>query len=298
MVRAWWLVLVVACSSSSSGPADWMSELEDTRGLGTLTIPGTHDTGALYDIIPGVSKTQDLTIAEQLEAGARFFDIRCRHYQDHFLIYHGAIDQRQTFDQVIDTMSAFLDAHPGEALLVSVNEEGTPDQNTRSFEATFHGYIGKAPQLWTLNTVVPTLGAVRGTIALFRRFPIAEPPLGIDASMWPDNSPTAFSIFNNDASLRIQDAYVVTSNDDKWQRITALAEEAKASTTNILYLNFTSGYLPTPDGLSSIPSVSDDINVRLDALLADKANRKAHLGTLVMDHVTAARLTAVAALNE
>lgn len=297
MVRAWWLLLVVACSSSA-GPADWMSEQEDTRGLGTLTIPGTHDTGALYDIIPGLSKTQDLTIAEQLDAGARFFDVRCRHYRDRFLIFHGAIDQRQTFDQVLDTMIGFLDAHPEETLLVSVNEEGVPADNTRSFETTFGTYIARTAAHWSLDTRVPALGDVRGKLVLFRRFPITMPPLGIDATAWPDNSPVAFSVVSGDANLRIQDAYVVTSNDEKWQRITGLLDEARASTSNTLYLNFTSGYLPTEDGLSNIPSVSDDINVRLDALLADPAYRRAHLGTLVMDHVTAARLTAVAAFND
>ncbi|MBC7977888.1 MAG: phosphatidylinositol diacylglycerol-lyase, partial [Myxococcales bacterium] len=137
------------------------------------------------------------------------------------------------------------------------------------------------------------LGDVRGRLVLLRRFEATATPLGIDATAWPDN--TAFSI-ENAASLRIQDAYQVLSNDAKWAAITALLDEARTGSPETLLLNYTSGY-QTVDGLSNIPSVSDDINARLDALLADPANRRARLGVLVMDHVTAARVQAVISTN-
>ncbi len=295
MLRRWMLGALVAWSAcaDSPGPADWMAQLEDGRGLAELSIPGTHDTGAVREPIPGLAKTQSLTIEAQLAAGVRFFDVRCRHFQDAFLIFHGAIDQDQTYDQVLETMFAFLDAHPDEVLIVSVKEESVPYRVTRSFEATFAEYLARAPQRWALAPTLPRLGDVRGRLVLLRRFEATATPLGIDATAWPDN--TAFSI-ENAASLRVQDAYQVLSNDAKWAAITALLDEARTGSTETLRLNYTSGY-QTVDGLSNITSVSDDINARLDALLADPANRRARLGVLVMDHVTAARVQAVISTN-
>jgi 1-phosphatidylinositol phosphodiesterase len=286
------LVAWTACGDTQD-PADWMARLEDSRELAALSIPGTHDTGAVREPYPGLAKTQSLTIAEQLEAGVRFFDVRCRHFQDAFLIFHGAIDQDQTYDQVLATMFAFLDAHPDEVLIVSVKEESSPYQVTRSFEATFADYLARDPQRWALAPTLPQLGDVRGKLVLLRRFDATATPLGIDATAWPDN--TVFSI-ENAASLRIQDSYRVSDNNAKWAAITALLDEARTASASTLFLDYTSGY-QTIEGISNIPSVSDDINLRLDALLADPANRGARLGVLVMDHVTVARVQAVLLTN-
>src|ERR1043165_5400306 len=104
MVRVVLLALLVGCTGAPSGHPDWMADLADTKMIAELSIPGTHDSGARFDLTQGVSKTQNLTIAEQLAAGVRYFDIRCRHVADQFLIYHGAVDQNQTYDEVLATM--------------------------------------------------------------------------------------------------------------------------------------------------------------------------------------------------
>ena len=288
------LAAVGACVSQSQSTADWMSGIDDTRELAELSIPGTHDTGALLEPYPGIAKTQDLTIDAQLAAGVRYFDVRCRHFQDGFLIFHGSVDQDQTFEQVLATMYAFLDAHPSEALIVSIMEESTPYEVTRSFEATFANYVAGAPDRWAMAASLPKLGSVRGRLVLLRRFAATATPLGIDATAWPDNS--IFSITDADAMLRIQDAYMVTTDDAKWTAITGLLDEARTAGPDTLYLDYTSGY-QIVGALNNIPIVSDEINRRLDAWLADPANRLAHTGVLVMDHVTAARVQAVISTN-
>jgi 1-phosphatidylinositol phosphodiesterase len=283
------LVLIVGCSSGPHDESGWMATLDDASNLAALSIPGTHDSGALFEPAPAIAKCQDLTIAEQLAAGVRFFDIRCRHYMDAFLIYHGAIDQNQTFDDVLATMSKFLDAHPAETVIMSIQEEAAPAQNTRTFADTFASYVAMEPDRWYLGAPVPALGDVRGKIALLRRFD-ATAPMGIDASVWPDDM-----TFSTDGdALRIEDEYMVTTNDAKWTAITSLLGEASAAMSSPLFLTFTSGY-QTLDGLPNITSVSDDINARLDAMLADPA--PAHLGVLVMDHITPARARAVIETN-
>ncbi len=130
-------MVLAACSGPDSSETDWMADLADATGVAELSIPGTHDSGALLEPYPGLAQAQHLAIADQLVAGVRYFDIRCRHFDDAFLIYHGAVDQEQTFDDVLATMTKFLAEHPGEALIVSIQEESNPYGDTRSFEATF-----------------------------------------------------------------------------------------------------------------------------------------------------------------
>lgn len=286
-------MVLAACGGSDGSEADWMADLADARGVAELSIPGTHDSGALHEPSPGLAQAQRIAIADQLTAGVRYFDIRCRHIGDAFLIFHGPIDQDQTFDDVLATMASFLDAHPGEALIVSVKEESAPSGNTRSFEATFASYIAQAPDRWYLGDALPRLGDVRGRLVLLRRFAATAAPLGLDGSGWADD--TTFSLATA-ASLRIEDAYIVTDNAAKWAAITALLAEARSGDPATLFLDYTSGY-QTIDGLPNIPSVADDINARLDGLLADPQTGHARLGVLVMDFVTAARARAVVATN-
>lgn len=272
-----------------------MASLPDDRGLAALSIPGTHDSGARFEPLEGLAQTQTLTIGEQLDAGVRFFDVRCRNFQDEFLIFHGAIDQNQTFDEVLATMFAFLDAHPGETVIASIKEEGDAFEATQSFEDVFAGYVAEAPERWVLAPTLPALGDVRGKIVLLRRFEAAAAPLGIDAVAWPDN--LTFTIDGPDARLRVQDEFIVTDNDAKLAAVTALLDETAADDGTTLSLDFTSGFQMI-DGLPNIRVVSDDLNARLDTLLADPARAGAHLGVVVMDFATAARAAAIIATND
>jgi 1-phosphatidylinositol phosphodiesterase len=288
------LLWFAACGGSgASEAADWMARLPDTRDLTELSIPGTHDSGALHEPDLGIAKCQDLTIADQLAAGVRYFDIRCRHVSDAFEIYHGPIGQQQTFDEVLATMSAFLDQHPEEAVIVSIKEEAAPSGVTRSFEATFASYVAGTRDRWYLGQAVPHLGEVRGHLVLLRRFPATATPLGIDGSAWADN--TTFSLTGG-ASLRIQDAYMVSDNAAKWAAITGLLAEARAGDASTLFLDYTSGY-QSMSSLPNVPIVAGDINHRLDGFFADPQNQRARLGVLVMDFVTAARAQAVLSTN-
>jgi len=140
-----------------------------------------------------------------------------------------------------------------------------------------------------LGDTVPTIGEARGKIVLVRRFD-APPPVGIDAAPWADNA--TFSIAN-DATLRVQDEYIVMDNDAKWTAITGMLDEPRVAGT--LYLDYTSGYRPTDMGLADILAVSSDINARLDERLASAPFAA---GVLVMDYVTRERVQAVIDANE
>lgn len=62
---------------------NWMEDLEDSRLVTSLSLPGAHDaaTGEGWMGIAEITgdlaaKAQDLTVAEQWNAGVRVFDIR------------------------------------------------------------------------------------------------------------------------------------------------------------------------------------------------------------------------------
>ena len=292
MIR--WLV-AIACGACGATPAPgWMAAQPDDTNLMSLTLPGTHDTMALYEPAAGTAKAQTLDLADQYAAGIRYVDIRCVDVDDAFQIYHGTEYEKASFDDVLTTTFAFLDAHPSETIVMSVKQEADNDGATQSFEATFDGYVAQQPTRWYTGDSVPALGDVRGDIVLLRRFDATATPLGIDGSAWADN--TTFTLTNTDSTLRVEDAYIVSDPATKWTAITSLFGEARAGDPSTLYLTYTSGY--QMDGvLPDIPSVSNAINPMLDGYLADPANTGAHLGAVVMDFATADRADALAAFD-
>jgi len=163
----------------------WMGSLDGRKSLSQLSIPGTHNTGALYEPFYGTSKCQDLTIPDQLAIGVRYLDIRCRHVDNAFAIYYGPISQHLSFAEVVTACISFLADNSTECIVMSVNEESIPSRNTRTFEETFAAYVSEHPQRWELGTTIPTLDEARGKIVLLRRFPANSYMKGIDASRWP-----------------------------------------------------------------------------------------------------------------
>ncbi|QRA43736.1 phosphatidylinositol-specific phospholipase C [Chryseobacterium cucumeris] len=262
----------------------WMAGIQDNISISKISIPGTHDSGARIDapVVSGTAKTQDLSIAEQLNAGVRFLDIRCRHIDNAFTIHHGAIYQNMNFDDVLNACYTFLQNNPSETIIMSVKEEYDASNTTRTFEQTFDSYVQKNPSKWDLGANIPTLGAIRGKIKLLRRFSSGTTK-GINASPWADN--TTFDINNSGVQLKVQDYYKVTNNDDKWNAISRLLNEAKNDTNGKLFLNFTSGYKPGIFGIPSIPTVSNNINPRLKTFF--QTNTQGTFGIMPIDFVNA-----------
>ncbi|MDN5394994.1 MAG: phosphatidylinositol-specific phospholipase C [Chryseobacterium sp.] len=273
----------------------WMSGLQDNISIAKLSIPGTHDSGAMREVPSnsGTAKTQNLTIAEQLNAGVRFLDIRCRHIDNSFAIHHGAIYQNLNFDDVLTACYAFLESHPTETIIMSVKEEYNASNTSRSFEKTFDTYVQKNPSRWNLGNNIPRLGDIRGKIRLLRRFP-AEVSKGIDATGWADN--TTFEINTTPGtSVKVQDYYKVTNNDEKWTKISTLFNEAKNDTSGKLFINFTSGYKPLIFGIPSIPGVSDAINPKVTTFFQN--NTKGSYGMMPIDFINTELSTLIIKTN-
>lgn len=271
----------------------WMTVLSDNTSIAALSIPGTHDSGARVEPVSGTAKCQNLTIAEQLEAGIRFLDIRCRHIGNAFAIHHGSVYQNLNFNDVLLACNTFLGNHPGEVIVMSVKEEYDASGNTRTFEQTFDSYVQQYSNRWSLGAAVPTLGQVRGKIVLLRRFGVTSTPKGIDATSWGDN--TTFTINNGNATLKVQDQYVVPDNNVKWNNISALLTDAATQSNNTLYINFASGYKSLIFSIPSITTVSAAINPKITNYFT--TNTHGRYGVVLMDFAESTKSTLILNTN-
>lgn len=137
--------------STQSWMFDLKNEIQDTP-LTELWIPGTHDSSSdkikftseissggflpteleklkyigvgyiVNAVIAGFSKTQNLTIQEQLDRGARFLDIRVtwrddKHSQDYWT-YHGLYNE--TLTDVFQQINNFINYHPNEVIICEI----------------------------------------------------------------------------------------------------------------------------------------------------------------------------------
>ena len=247
------LPIVLALFSTVSGQAagnNWMAGVDGEKYLYELSIPGTHDSGALHEEWYEIGvQCQSLTIPEQLNAGVRYLDIRCRHLNNAFVIHHDAYYQHQNFNDVLESVTSFLRANPSETVVMLVKPEYTSEGNTRTFAETFKAYQAewetRYPNIWYVGTTVPKLVDVRGRIVLLRRFneaPFSPADLGINAdSGWPGDST---GTIEGPPRIRVQDEYSIYIKGNKWGYITSLFDEMPANPST-LYLNYVScGWYP------------------------------------------------------
>ncbi|MFH7593619.1 phosphatidylinositol-specific phospholipase C [Streptomyces racemochromogenes] len=147
------------------GTQDWMAGLADSTALQRMTIPGTHDSGARQGGL--YVACQNTSIAEQLDSGIRFLDVRCRVTGGSFAIHHAAFFQNLMFGDVLVACADFLAAHPSETVLMRVKQEYSTESDA-TFRAVFDDYLdhrGWRP-LFRIADTLPTLGQARGRVVL------------------------------------------------------------------------------------------------------------------------------------
>ena len=113
--------------TSSKKYADWLGGIEDTTLLRDVSLPGSHDTMALYSIADLAGQCQTLSLNEQLNLGVRFLDIRLKEDHNSLKAVHGFVDQKASFDDINKTVTSFLEKHPKEFIIMSIKEEADPE---------------------------------------------------------------------------------------------------------------------------------------------------------------------------
>lgn len=144
---------------------DWMAGHGDSTALQRLTIPGTHDSGARFG--GPWAQCQTTTIADQLNSGIRFLDVRCRVTGDSFAIHHGPAYQNMMFGDVLIACRDFLQAHPSETVLMRVMQEYSSESDA-TFRRVFDTCLdtkGWRP-LFRIGDGIPPLGEARGKVVL------------------------------------------------------------------------------------------------------------------------------------
>jgi hypothetical protein len=244
--------------TGASNP-DWMRSLPDGTSLASISIPGTHETMAIHG--GDLPQTQEnhgdggRTLAAQLNAGIRMIDIRARiNSGNTFTIHHGAYYQNANFDNVIDTLGSFLDAHPQETVIMRLKQECTGELGScsdaggqKSFQDIFDMYRDNSPvaraRFWDKSTdrsafaPTPTLGTIRGKIVLavlngsrggvIGRYGLAQ-----------------FSDWHDGSSTWVQDNYNVKNTGaiaTKRDQVRRFLDGTNSGDQSKMYVNFTSG---------------------------------------------------------
>lgn len=260
------------------GGSDWMGSLASGAYLSRLTIPGTHDTCSLYG--GPITQTQTLSIPDQLAAGVRFFDIRCRAIDGVFAIHHSSFFQHIFFGDVLNLCQAFLAQHPQETILMRVKQEYSTVSDA-DFQAIFATYQSKWSGLFWAEDRIPQLGEVRGRVVVLAN------SSGLPGIPW------------GGPRTDIEDDYDIGTIFDlssrKWPEVSAHLDAARAaSDPQRLFLTFTSS-----SGWGLWPKqAADAIAPRLNGYLAG-LNHAARpvLGTVPMDYVGPGSVRPLYALN-
>lgn len=230
----------------------WMAHVKDKTLLSALTIPGTHDSAAFtYAWAPFVT-TQTLDIRKQLDAGIRYFDLRCGIRDDILEMVHGSAILGLRLDEVLDTMYKWLASHPTEGIIVQVKRDRKEENATMHFSQAFVKTVAARSERWRTANTTPTMGELRGKIQLFRRF--EGPSLyayGLDVTRWQDNPSKPFTIYTwHGVQITVQDHYSFPDPEPlpslirmKGGDVAELLDRAVADTCDDhWYINFTSGF--------------------------------------------------------
>ena len=186
---------------------NWMSKISDDRMITSVTIPGTHDSSCRYIDFAFISKTQNLTIAQQLEIGVRYFDFRFKFDGNKFIANHsiaschkkyGFWSEHLTADDVVSCCKKFLRENPSETILFQLKEAASCTGES-FFTSFYEKYISNFKDDWYLENRIPSIGEIRGKIVLLR-------VVGADSKVFNDsNSGINFSLYPYVGSTFVDD---------------------------------------------------------------------------------------------
>ncbi|XP_066531856.1 1-phosphatidylinositol phosphodiesterase [Hoplias malabaricus] len=240
----------------------WMAEIPENQPLSEVTMPGTHNTMALYGGF--LAQCNSWPLAQQLQAGIRFLDIRVRHIRGNLTIHHGISYQWAHFGEVLEDIEVFLEQYPTETVLMRLREELS---ETRAIYGAVVRYVHQYAH-WDLlwhSRLMPTMGEARGKIIILQDF--SGPDLGMRYY-----------------SLDIADYWQVSSLqpeqlDKKWMNVYNHLERAEVGNKARMFLTYSSGasILAHPSALAK------RINLRLYEYLTARAGQKKRYGIIAMD---------------
>ena len=275
LIAALALFSVLPLQAGASDNSGWMNSISDETPLSAISIPGTHDSGALHSIADATGKCQTLSIKEQLKIGVRFLDIRLQLVSDNLVVVHSIVDQMTDFEDVLRDMEKFLEENPSELLLVSIKEDADSKGSEREFREVLEEMLLSSDAVSRATELPETVGAGRGMIHIISRYSGAT--IGLPCYHgWTDDD--SFEI----SGIYVQDNYKLDTTEEKISDIEKALEVSKLGEYDLV-LNYTSCYLTTsfPPIYAGVPA--HEINRWVKGALA-QGNEPT--GVMVMDFIT------------
>jgi len=304
--------------------SDWLGMVKDNTKVCKLSIPGTHDTMTGMGFYQPVMKyvfnitaiSQVATLEEQMACGVRFFDLRPVVSIDTLAtnpaekkilrMAHGISEIDVTFEETLDQMQRFLQAHPTEFLIAKMQaDNGLENQSNWPILLgnllMKDKYQGLFVDNWRPDI---TVGEMRGKILLVSHYDlrplVGAFPYPAVYGEWPDEDPDVEENVNQQAqrscaiyhltdatqkaTLYMQDYYKSNSElrlKNKKQTVIDMmhsAREASATDDNIWVINHCSAYTEvSPRGY-----ITNAANLHPD-VIADLLQNEGTVGIMPMD---------------
>ena len=147
----------------------WMADIDDDAPVRQIAIPGSHDAATRGLLWAG--ETQTYTIAQQLQCGVRYFDLRVHKKGDKYVIFHSILDGIE-FSAVLAPIVAFIRSHPSEFIVLDFQHFKDSQQEVKRLLLAELGEQGLLVRNETALSPVAfirslTLGQVRGKCLIF-----------------------------------------------------------------------------------------------------------------------------------
>lgn len=274
-------VLPISTTSNTSKGKDWMKKISDDTLVTSLSIPGSHDAGALHSIGDLSGKCQDLNIYDQLNAGARFFDIRLEQRNNELKVVHGIVDQKLDFSSVLNDFKIFLKENPSEGLIVSIKKESNAKNTSATFDESLINALKDYSSIWDLSGNIPQkVSSLRGKIFLISRY--EDSSIGLPAyNGWLDPSDSSTSNTFDINNLHVQDHYKMKDINIKKEEISKCFKYSDEFNEK-LTLNFTSCYFLNDFPPSYAATTAQIINNWLPSEIENYSS----LGIVISDFIT------------
>lgn len=275
-------MLPLSSKSATAKGCEWMKGVNDSVSLTSLSLPGSHDSGALHSIGDVSGKCQDLSVYDQLNCGVRFFDVRLQLRGSELKVVHGFVDQKLDFSSVLNDFDSFLKAHPSEGILVSVKKESDDEGSAMTFEESLMESLSKYSYWDESRTLPDSLGKLRGKAYLVSRY--KNNSIGLPSyEGWIEHDEEDLSnTFDIEGSnLHVQDYFKIKDIENKKKEIISCLDYSQ-SNLDRLTLNFSSCYFLDSFPPSYAGSAAKLINAWLPEVIEERKN----LGVIISDFVT------------
>ncbi|KAJ7915504.1 PLC-like phosphodiesterase [Mycena leptocephala] len=316
--------------SRSNKTCDWMRNYPDSTKLVHMNLPGTHDSAtwnytqetqdSLFRYtgtdVPAadIFQCQDKSLFDMLNLGIRVFDLRFAYNpgNDTLGFHHSQalLAPTTTVEDVWFGLYSWLDQHPTEAVLISLNyESGTGTPRDLKLEQHIYDIMTSslASKYWVqTNGSLGTLGEARGKLTFLQRYsynflPASESKrfgIQLPPNAWTDNSPAIEIVYNNSPKQTafIEDYYeiglpvgagVAENVQWKFNATTAHLQNATMFNADQLYISFASSEhdddVPpeTPRIMALGDGTTPGVNQKLLPWL--QANKGKRFGIIMLD---------------